>query len=169
MLNLSSLKEEKGEFGSFFFKDQVGVKLIGKGSKTLSGAKRSTSYSEAYEEATMLKICEKSKVAPKLLSFSVMKHKGLFYPAIEMEFISGVRGNKFKVLKVNKKGEVSKKGQDVTIYLKKKLAKCGVIHGDIHSNNVIVKDNRPVVLDFGPNSCTYVGMPSRYLQAQSEF
>lgn len=85
------------------------------------------------------KIIEKSPInAPKI--FSTNKE------TIEMEFIDGnLLKDVFDKLEKNKRTEILKKiGKEI-----RKLHDSGIIHGDLTTANIILKNNEPFFVDFG--------------------
>lgn len=85
------------------------------------------------------KIIEKSPInVPKI--FSTGKEK------IEMEFIEGdLLKDAFDKLEKNKRTEILKKiGKEI-----RKLHDSGIIHGDLTTANIILKNSEPFFIDFG--------------------
>lgn len=155
----------KGVYGLYFkISQKRGVKLIGRGWKSLNRLLKSSNWQKAIKETLILNFLEDSGLTPKNPKLAVVQYKNKFYPGVEMEHISGKTldshnsnisfddvyiDNDKKFYTKKNKTQKSKKAIRV---VEKIFKKYKIKHRDLHDNNVMVTYNKKIkIIDFSPD------------------
>lgn len=145
---LSRSYRDEGVFATYHkLKGNKGVKVIKDGFDSLTELKNSRSWKCAVKELKLLKRARKSGVTPKAYQVVAVKkwdecNGTLLYPGIVMEHIKGEK--------------INTDGADFMIddALKQLKNKAGLVHNDIHDDNIIVKKTKHgwklYLIDFSP-------------------
>lgn len=165
-LKIASNKKpiSKGVYGRYFkISNKIGVKILGRGFKKIRSLLKKIQINDAYLESLILKKAEVSGISPKYSKTVIVSYKGMFYPGIKMEHISGktlYQIDPYFDLRtnfVNKQGKLlkheskSRKSIKLSHFLKQKLEKVGMKNKDIHLNNIIIsKSGKVKMIDFSP-------------------
>lgn len=144
-----------GSFGRYVkLSNSVGIKLIYtngkyegenalrklKGFRSVAEAMRSWTWREANMEADILFQAQESGVVPICYGATVVMVGSRYHIGILMQHLGG------KPL-----SETSHYGEaDVYEYLYEKLEECGVSHGDLHEDNIMVYRGKFYAVDFSP-------------------
>ena len=151
----------KGLYGKYFqVSARKGIKILGRGYKSIDML--FTKYhkvEEAELEALILKKAEKSKISPRGAKPVIVRYKGLFHSAIQMQHINGktlcqidphLGLNDYFV---TRSGKITRSRQSESLgrFVKRRLMNRGLVNRDLHLNNVIInRQGKVKVIDFSP-------------------
>lgn len=157
--------EKRGEGGSgvyYKISKNRGLKVLldtNKYCHTINELKRSRYWKKCKTEFLAQKIMSKSGVALKVfnLTYVYSFQYNCFFPAIEMEHFEHSGKDNLKLDNFILKKTVTLGESKISIFsfsdlishIEKALRKEGLIHGDLHRGNILIKNSNVKLIDFG--------------------
>jgi RIO-like serine/threonine protein kinase len=145
-MKLDSKKHKRSGSGSYgeYFKlgKGKGVKLLRGRWETKAKALNSRAWRLANKEADLLDIAKDSKVVPKCYGAKIVKSDKQFRVGIVMQHLGNTT--------LNETGLMDEEHSDVRDILMEALEDVGIIHTDLHGDNIMYYRKKFYAIDFTP-------------------